>query len=81
MHAADVRLLPRISQRLERMGHFLSHYLEMVVVMLLGMLVLGGPLRALLLSGHEDPLMHAPVPAYTVATLPMVAWVHAHARL
>ena len=79
MHAADVRMLTRISDRLERLGHFLSHYLEMVVVMLLGMVVLGGPLRALLLSGHEDPLMHAPMLAYTVATLsmmvPMVAWM------
>jgi hypothetical protein len=75
MHAADVRIFPSSSNRLERLGHFLSHYLEMVAVMLLGMVVLGGPLRALLLSGHEDPLMHAPVPAYAVATLPMVAWM------
>jgi hypothetical protein len=78
-HAAAVRLLPRISQRLERTGQFLSHYLEMVVVMLLGMLVLGGPLSALLLSDHADALMHAPVHAYTLATLsmvvPMVGWM------
>jgi flagellar biosynthetic protein FliP len=79
MHAADVRLVPRIGQRLAGTGHFLGHYLEMVLVMLLGMWLLGPPLRALLLPGHEDPLMHEPLGAYAVAalsmTVPMVAWM------
>jgi hypothetical protein len=79
MHAADVRPFPRIGRRLEGMGHLLSHYLEMVAAMLLGMWLLGAPLRALLLPGHEDPLMHEPVPAYALMTLsmtaPMVAWM------
>jgi hypothetical protein len=71
MHTADARLLPRIGQRLERTGHFLSHYLEMVVMMMLGVLVLGIPL-----PGHEDPMLNEPVPAYTLATMvPMLAWM------
>jgi len=50
--------------------NFIRHYLEMVVAMLLGMLVLGLPL-ATLLHAPELELLNMAI----TMTLPMVAWM------
>jgi hypothetical protein len=62
--------------------HFIRHYVEMVLAMLLGMVVLGvpaeGSLRALGTGSHDA---YAEVPALmllgmaTTMTVPMVAWM------
>ena len=51
-------------------GRFVMHYLEMVIAMLLGMLVLGVPLGMLVSSIELDLLVMA-----TTMTVPMVAWM------
>jgi hypothetical protein len=52
---------------------FIRHYIEMVVVMVLGMLVLGAPADALVHTSGRPGLMLAEM-AVTM-TLPMIAWM------
>jgi flagellar biosynthetic protein FliP len=57
--------------------HFLRHYVEMVVAMMLGMLVLGGAADVALGAGswHDDaPALMLLSMAFTM-TVPMVAWM------
>jgi hypothetical protein len=62
--------------------HFARHYLEMVVAMVLGMVVLGAPAAALLgLFGVTIAELHDDAPALALLgmaatmTVPMVAWM------
>jgi flagellar biosynthetic protein FliP len=57
--------------------HFLRHYVEMVVAMLLGMLVLGGAATVALDAGrwHEDAPALMLVSMALTMTVPMVAWM------
>jgi hypothetical protein len=62
--------------------HFLRHYAEMVIAMMLGMLVLGLPAEGLLqLAGTSTSALHTDAPAVVllgmgvVMTIPMVAWM------
>lgn len=62
--------------------HFLRHYVEMVVAMLLGMVVLGAPAEALLaLAGSGWDALEAGAPSvlflgmFATMTVPMVAWM------
>jgi hypothetical protein len=62
--------------------HFARHYVEMVVAMLLGMVVLGIPASALLgAAGMSMDELHSDAPALmllgmaTTMTIPMVAWM------
>jgi len=52
---------------------FIRHYIEMVVVMVLGMFVLGAPANALVHTSGRPGLMLAEM-AVTM-TLPMIAWM------
>jgi hypothetical protein len=52
---------------------FIRHYIEMVVVMVLGMVVLGAPANALVHTSGRPGLMLAEM-AVTM-TLPMIAWM------
>jgi len=52
---------------------FIRHYIEMVVVMVLGMVVLGAPAGALVHTSGRPVLMLAEM-AVTM-TLPMIAWM------
>lgn len=57
--------------------HFLRHYLEMVVAMMLGMVVLGGAAAVTLDAGrwHDDaPALMLASMAFSM-TVPMVAWM------
>jgi len=60
------------------MRHFVRHYLEMVVAMLLGMAVLGLPLYALGTGWHELAI-ESPAIGFlgmaTSMTVPMVGWM------
>ncbi len=63
-------------------GHFVRHYAEMVIAMLLGMLLLGLPAEGALLavgSGTSELQREAPALALlgmaVVMTVPMVAWM------
>ena len=60
------------------MRHFLRHYLEMVVAMLLGMAVLGLPLYAVGTGWHELAI-ESPAIGFlgmaTSMTVPMVGWM------
>lgn len=51
---------------------FARHYVEMVVVMVLGMVVLGGPVDALLDVDGTGPML---IEMAATMTLPMVAWM------
>jgi hypothetical protein len=53
--------------------HFARHYVEMVVVMLLGMAVLGLPIRLVVdLSNRPGPML---IEMAAIMTIPMVAWM------
>jgi hypothetical protein len=52
---------------------FIRHYIEMIVVMVLGMVVLGAPVDALVHTSGRPGLMLAEM-AVTM-TLPMIAWM------
>ena len=61
---------------------FIRHYLEMVVAMFAGMIVLGIPGEAALRAvGYSSSQLHADAPAVallamaTIMTVPMVAWM------
>ena len=63
-------------------GHFVRHYIEMVVAMFLGMAVLGTPaMLALGAAGVSSAELHADAPALMLLgmgvtmTVPMVAWM------
>jgi hypothetical protein len=60
------------------MRHFVRHYLEMVVAMLLGMAVLGLPLYAVG-SGWHELAIESPAVGFlgmaTSMTVPMVGWM------
>src|SRR5688500_8148548 len=63
-------------------GHFVRHYAEMVIAMLLGMLLLGLPAEgALLAFGSSTSELERDAPALVllgmavVMTVPMVAWM------
>jgi hypothetical protein len=63
-------------------GHFLRHYLEMLVAMFLGMAVLGTPaMLALGAAGVSSAELHADAPSLMLLgmgitmTVPMVAWM------
>jgi hypothetical protein len=63
-------------------GHFVRHYVEMVVAMFLGMVVLGTPaMLALGAAGVSSAELHADAPALMLLgmgvtmTVPMVAWM------
>jgi predicted permease len=60
-----------INTRWSAVLHFVRHYAEMVVAMLLGMLVLGLPLAMLLPEGPEIEL----ITMASTMTVPMVAWM------
>jgi hypothetical protein len=52
---------------------FIRHYIEMVVVMVLGMVVLGAPADALVhTSGRPGPML---AEMAVTMTLPMIAWM------
>ena len=62
--------------------HFIRHYIEMVVAMLLGMVVLGVPIEgALRAFGTNMDDLHTDAPALVllemaaIMTVPMVAWM------
>jgi hypothetical protein len=62
--------------------HFIRHYVEMVVAMFLGMVVLGGPaMLALEAAGVTSTELNADAPALhllgmgVTMTVPMVAWM------
>lgn len=62
--------------------HFIRHYIEMVVAMFAGMLVLGIPAElALRAAGTSSSELHADAPALmllgmaVIMTVPMVAWM------
>jgi hypothetical protein len=63
-------------------GHFVRHYVEMVIAMLLGMLLLGLPAEGVLLAvGSSTSELERDAPAVmllgmaVVMTVPMVAWM------
>jgi hypothetical protein len=55
--------------------HFIRHYVEMVVAMLLGMLVLGGALVLALGNRYDDVPELELLAMATTMTIPMVAWM------
>ena len=62
--------------------HFIRHYVEMVVAMVAGMVVLGLPIEAALRAvGSSTDELHTSAPAVVLAgmcvtmTVPMVAWM------
>jgi hypothetical protein len=61
-----------------RAGHFVRHYLEMVIAMLVGMVVLG-PLWSLIGDALDWSALHRPEPAALVMatnmTIAMCAWM------
>jgi hypothetical protein len=52
---------------------FALHYVEMVVVMVLGMLILGRPIDYLVSANGIGPML---IKMATSMTIPMVAWMH-----
>src|SRR3954451_208166 len=64
-------------------GHFVRHYVEMVIAMFAGMLLLGLPAEGVLLAaGSSTGELERDAPALmllgmaVVMTVPMVAWMH-----
>jgi len=64
-------------------GHFVRHYLEMVIAMFAGMLVLGLPAEGVLAAfGSSSAQLERDAPAVMLLvmaflmTVPMVAWMH-----
>jgi hypothetical protein len=65
--------------------HFTRHYIEMVIAMFAGMIILGAPLQlALRAMGTSSHTIENSAPAImllemaTIMTIPMVAWMRHH---
>ena len=75
-----VRALPASSQPFKDAAQFLRHYVEMVLAMMLGMMLVGGPARAILtVAGFGAALGRnsdlALLVMYVSMTVTMVAWM------
>src|SRR5690242_15889606 len=75
-----VRAMPEAAHPLKEAAQFIRHYLEMVLAMAIGMMVLGGPLHAVVAwAGYSEALgrgsdLSVLIMAFSM-TVPMVAWM------